>query len=334
MNRREWLIGAGAAVGAGLSRFPDGWAAPAGAPKRSLLFFTKSSGFEHPAIKRTDGQLGHAERILTELGAQHGFEVTCTKDGSLFTPENLAKYDAFAFYTTGDLTTAGTDKNPPMTAAGKAALLDAIRNGKGFVGTHSATDTFHSEPLTEEARYVNHGEQVDPYVAMIGAEFIRHDKQQVAKMIVTDPKFPGFGDLGSGFELMEEWYSAQGLCAEPARAARAGDDGDGGKRLPRRPFPATWARMHGKGRVFYTSMGHREDVWTNPRFQSIFLGGIAWAVGNAMADVTPNLRRTAPRAAEPAPSERLGAESTARRWLRGPAGMRERVLSARVADAG
>src|SRR5262245_36711026 len=119
MNRRELLAGAAAV---GLSQFPLGWVA-AGAPPRHILFLTKSSGFEHPVIHREGGQLGLAERTLTELGAKHGFEVTCSKDGSLFTPENLAKYDAFVFYTTGDLTQSGADKQPPMTPEGKAAFL-------------------------------------------------------------------------------------------------------------------------------------------------------------------------------------------------------------------
>ena len=48
--------------------------------------------------------------------------------------------------------------------------------------------------------------------------------------------------------------------------------------LPAPPYPATWARMHGKGRVFYTSMGHREDVWTNEKFQQVALGGFSWVL--------------------------------------------------------
>ncbi len=69
----------------------------------------------------------------------------------------------------------------------------------------------------------------------------------------------------------------------------------------RPPYPATWARMHGKGRVFYTSMGHREDVWTNPIFQQIALGGIAWAMRNVDADVTPNIATVTPHADDYAP---------------------------------
>src|SRR5271163_4428279 len=113
------------------------------APKK-ILFFSKSSGFEHDMIKRKGGELSKAEKILAELGAKNNIEFTFTKDGSTFTPENIVKYDAFFFYTTGDLTEPGTDKNPPMSQEGKAALFAAIHKGKGFIGTHSATDTFHS----------------------------------------------------------------------------------------------------------------------------------------------------------------------------------------------
>ncbi len=64
----------------------------------------------------------------------------------------------------------------------------------------------------------------------------------------------------------------------------------------RPPFPATYARMHDKGRVFYTSFGHREDIWTNPKVQEVVLGGIAWALRNIDADVTPNIDQVTPKA--------------------------------------
>lgn len=116
-------------------------AAPA---TKHILFFSKSSGFEHSAIKCANGQMSFAAKVLDELAPTNHFEFTFTKDGTVFTPENIAKYDAFFFYTTGDLTERGTDGNPPMSKEGKAAFLQAIYQGKGFIGTHSATDTFHS----------------------------------------------------------------------------------------------------------------------------------------------------------------------------------------------
>lgn len=297
MNRRDFLsrTGIAAAAGLGLSAFPTGWASAADGRKKRILFFTKSSGFEHPAIKITNGMPGYGERILRELADKHGFEVTATKDGTVFTPENIAKYDAFFFYTTGDLTTPGTDKQPPMTPEGKAAFLEAIRSGKGFIGSHSATDTFHfqPDPADRSARLVAHGDAVDPYVKMIGAEFISHGAQQKSKMTVVDPSFPGFKGVDS-FTMHEEWYTLKDYQPNLHVLLVQETEGMTGPLYQRRPYPATWARMHGRGRVFYTSMGHRDDVWENPTFQSILLGGISWALRNVDADVTPNLTKVTP----------------------------------------
>lgn len=282
----------------GLSLTAGAWGAEAKTKLRKVLFFSKSSGYEHSVIKRTGGEPSFAEKILAELGPKNGIEFTFSKDGSLFTKDYLAQFDAYFFYTTGDLTAPGTDKNPPMTPAGKAAFLDTIKNGKGFIGTHSAADTFHTnEPegfdtKNRAPRYHNYGEAADPYVRMIGAEFIIHGQQQKSKMLVTDSKFPGMSQ--EGFEWMEEWYSLKDFSDNLHVLLVQETAGMTGEPYQRAPYPATWARMHGEGRVFYTSMGHREDVWTNPVFQKILFGGIAWTVRNADADVTPNLLKAAP----------------------------------------
>ena len=143
---------------------------------------------------------------------------------------------------------------------------------------------------------------------MIGAEFIKHGAQQKAPMRVADPKFPGLNNAGASFELHEEWYSLKDFAKNLHVILVQETGGMTGNEYKRPPFPATWARMHGKGRVFYTSMGHREDVWTNPLFQEILFGGISWAVGNVNADVTPNLEKVAPGAAElpPVPAPESG----------------------------
>ena len=170
---------------------------------RKILFFTKSAGFEHSVIKKPGEAPSHAEKVLMELAKKNGWEVTHSKDGSLFTKESIAKFDAFFFYTTGDLTQAGKDKQPPMSREGKGALLEAIRNGKGFIGSHCAADTFH----TAGSRFQANGDKSDPYLLMIGGEFIHHGKQQKTRMICSDPKFPGAAAAGAGFDMMEEWYS-------------------------------------------------------------------------------------------------------------------------------
>ncbi|MCS6863094.1 MAG: ThuA domain-containing protein, partial [Abditibacteriales bacterium] len=135
---------------------------------------------------------------------------------------------------------------------------------------------------------------VDSFIAMIGGEFSGHGAQQKAMMRVADPKFPGCEGL-KDFELLEEWYGFRNFAKDLHVILIQETQGMQGRDYQRPPYPATWARGHGKGRVFYTSMGHREDVWTNPIFQQILLGGIAWAVGNVKADVTPNIEKVTPQ---------------------------------------
>ncbi len=145
------------------------------ASKKRVLYFTRSAGFEHSVVKRNGAALSHSEKELIEMGKRRGFEVECTKDGRVF-DSDLGRFDAIAFYATGDLTQPAKDDSPPMTAAGKRKLLDAIAAGKGFVGLHSATDTFHSKGPRNENQA-----EVDPYIAMLGGEFVAHGQQQEAQ---------------------------------------------------------------------------------------------------------------------------------------------------------
>jgi uncharacterized protein len=299
MNRREMLKwSAAAAATLGVSRLPLGWAASADAPKRRILMYTKSEGYQHDVVRRGKNDARSlAEEIVTDLGAKHGFDVTCTKDGRVFLPENLAKYDGFLFETQGDLTKLGVDKQPPMLPEGKKALLEAIAGGKGFVGSHCASDTFHSPG----PRNRNVGaDKRDPYIRMLGGEFIIHGAQQKAWMRVVDHDFPGAKKL-KDFELMEEWYSLKNFAPDIHVILVQDTDTMKGKDYKRPSYPATWARKHHKGKVFFTSMGHRDDVWKNPMFQGLLLGGLSWTLGNVQADIPPNLEQVAPKAAELAP---------------------------------
>jgi uncharacterized protein len=292
------------AAALGPALFPAAHAAD-GPPMKKVLFFTKSSGFEHDAIKlkMKDGRPGYAYGVLTDLGTKNNIAFTFSKDGSQFTPQYLAQFDAFLFYTTGDLTLAKNnekdgDGNPPMTPAGKAAFLQAIAHGKGFVGVHSATDTYHSPGNKEHGpeRNLDDGDRADAYVKMIGAEFIKHGAQQKTHLIVADPKFPGISAVPADFGPVEEWYSLKDFSADLHVLLVQDTAGMTGADYARPPYPETWARMQGQGRVFYTSMGHREDMWNNPVFQSVLLGGLNWALRRVDADLTPNLAQVAPQA--------------------------------------
>jgi len=268
------------------------------APKRKILFFSKSSGYEHSVISYKSGQPSYAEKILLDLGEKNNWEFTFSKDGSKFSKDYLNQFDAVFFYTTGDLCSPGTDKNPPMSQEGKQALFDYVRGGKGFIGTHSAADTFHTANEANKGpdRYENHGDKADPYVRFLGAEFIIHGAQQAATNKVIDPKFPGFEKVGAEFNFQEEWYSLKDFAKDLHVLTVIDAPAMKGDPYKRPAYPTTWARHEGNGRVFYTAMGHREDVWTNPTFQEILVGGVKWALGDVKADVPPNLEKAAPEA--------------------------------------
>lgn len=300
MNRRSFLRTTTAATLAGWATHRT---ARAAAPARKILFFSKSSGYEHEVISYKKGQPSFAEKVLAELGAKNHWTFTFSKDGSLFAPAYLAQFDAVFFYTTGNLCEPGTDGQPAMSPEGKQALLDYVAGGKGFIGTHSASDTFHTNNESKKGpeRYRNFGDVADPYVKFIGGEFIKHGAQQSATMRVVDAKFPGLAAHAAGFALQEEWYSLKDFRPDLHVLLLQETETMKGIEYERPAYPATWARKHGKGRVFYTSMGHREDVWTSPIFQDILTGGVSWAVGNVEADVTPNLDAVAPKWAQNPP---------------------------------
>jgi type 1 glutamine amidotransferase len=135
---------------------------------------------------------------------------------------------------------------------------------------------------------------------MLGGEFISHGPQQKARMVIlASPTFPGLDGaarVGQAFELNDEWYSLKNFPDDLHVILVQDTQGMKGKDYERPPYPATWARRHDKGRVFYTSMGHREDVWTNPKFQKILLGGLAWAMGDVQAETPANMTKAAPGA--------------------------------------
>jgi type 1 glutamine amidotransferase len=224
------------------------------------------------------------------MGEWAGFDVECTQDGGIF-ERSLDGYDAIAFFTSGDLS-ASEGNGRAMSAAGKQGLLEAVAAGKGFVGFHSATDCFHSKGARGEVQT-----EVDPYIAMLGGEFVTHGAEQEASLIIAS-RFPGVDRIGcaEGIAFTDEWYAQKNfakdlhvILVQETKLMR-------GECYRRPDYPNTWARRHGQGRVFYTALGHRADIWTNPFFQAITLGGIAWALGNVAAQAEPNLAQVTPNA--------------------------------------
>jgi hypothetical protein len=280
MKRRDALQSLGALV-------LGGSAALAAVPLRRaprVLFFSRSVLFEHPVVRRQGRQLSLAERLFTEMAGRAGIEVQCAKDGGVF-DGNLDRYAAVVSYTCGKpaelAKPGGKDGSQPMTERGWKNLDAAVRGGKPFLAIHPGIW------LLPEA---------------VGADCLGHGSQQAARIRVVSPRFPGAAELGDSFSLLEEWFSLVRF-AKDLHVILVQDCAGMNRQKPidrrcydRPPFPATWARLHGKGRVFYTSMGHREDVWAGKFFEQIVIGGLCWALGRLPADITPNIDRVAPQA--------------------------------------
>lgn len=226
---------------------------PSGAPLR-VLVVTHTEGFRHssiPVAEATIGALGQSSGLFTTQFCRTAGDVA-----RMLTPAALAGVDAIVFAnTTGNL---GVPDLP--------AMLRWIAEGHGFAGMHSASDTYHDAPA---------------YLDMLGNEFLTHGEQTTVEALVETPAHPASSPLGQRFRVFDEIYRFArpnrgsvtmllSLDRYPADGlADAGQPGD---------LPLAWARSHGQGRVFYTALGHREDVWQNALYQQHVLGGIRWVL--------------------------------------------------------
>jgi type 1 glutamine amidotransferase len=235
--------------------------------KKRLLVITESKGFQHDCVKRKDGKLSLVEKTLTELGDKNNFEVVCSQDSrKAITAENLKNFDAVFFYTTGEL---------PLSDTQKADFLQFIRSGKGFAGSHSATDTFY---------------KWSDYGKLIGGYFDGHPWHKKISVIVEDKKHPATKHLGDSFTITDEIYQFKApydrsklhvLMRMDMKDEKPGNRKDNDNAL-------SWTHEYGKGRVFYTALGHRDEVWKDERFRKHVIGGLRYVFGLEKADAKPS----------------------------------------------
>lgn len=236
--------------------------AQAQAPKK-LLVVTVTKGFRHSSIET-------AEKVLADLGAKSGaFTVDLVKTDEdmavKMTAAALKAYDGFVFAnTTGAL---------PLPD--KVAFLNEIKAGKAFIGMHAASDTFHA----------NNG--VDPFLEMLGGEFQGHGAQVGVECLVKDKTHPSCKHLGESYCIQqEEIYLLKNYDSKKVRDLLILDKHPNNKKQLGH-FPVTWCKAYGQGKVFYTTLGHREDVWENELYRKHILGGVKWALGLEPGESAP-----------------------------------------------
>jgi uncharacterized protein len=224
-----------------------------GAERPNLLYFTRSAGYRHEVIPASID-------VMRQLGEEPPrFAVVQTEDAAVFSHDNLSRFGAVMFYTTGEL---------PLGDAGKAALVDFVRGGGGFLGVHSATDTFYEWPQ---------------YGRLIGGYFDQHPWHQTVRIEIADRASPLVGFLGESITLADEIYQIRDFDPAGSHVLLRLDPASVDLTRPnvhRHPYgwPLAWTRRYGEGRVFYTALGHEEAVWRHPGFGRMLRAAVMWAM--------------------------------------------------------
>jgi type 1 glutamine amidotransferase len=212
----------------------------AGAPQPRALVVSETAGFHHPSIPA-------ARAALQRLGDDSpDFDIVAVASSRSLTAAALRRAQAVVFLsTTGELR---------MGKPGLRRLLRWIRAGGAFVGLHAASNTFAAEP---------------EFARMLGAQFKAHPFVGRGRVIVTDRRHPATRGLPRSFVIDDEFYVFE---TNPRRRAHVL-----ARRATTADEPLVWWRREGRGRVFYSALGHPDSAWTDPNNLRLVEDGLRWA---------------------------------------------------------
>ena len=171
--------------------------------------------------------------------------------------------------------TSSSDESPDVSGgedlddSQKADLLSFVHDdGKGFIGMHTAGDCNY--------KWADYGE-------MVGGYFDQHPWHQSVRIEVVDPTDPLVSFLGPSLQIEDEIYQIRDFDDRTSHVLLRLDEASVDvtrSNVHRRPYgwPLAWTRAYGRGRVFYTALGHEQAVWADPRYQRMLLNAILWAI--------------------------------------------------------
>lgn len=209
-----------------------------------VLVFSKTLGYRHTSIR--EGKLA-----LIALGQQSGFAVDTTENAEDIVSERLAEVHAVVF-----LSTTGNVLNSTQ----ERALQQFVEGGGGFMGIHAAADTEYDWPW---------------YGQMLGGYFKSHPKTQQARLVRVKPF--GRALLPNPWLRTDEWYNYRGL-SKKIRVLFEVDESSyvGGENGVHHPI--SWTNRMGKGRIFYTGMGHTPESFADENFLSHLRDGMEFVL--------------------------------------------------------
>jgi type 1 glutamine amidotransferase len=230
-----------------------------------LILVTQSLGYVHDVVKHDAGP-SRVQRTLEQIGKESGFfTVETIEDVKLLTPQKLREARLIVFYTTGEL---------PFTDEQYDAFENWIKSGGGLLGIHCATDTLANHPR---------------YPKLIGATFDSHPwgQDQTVTVKVHDASWAACKPFAPESALQEEIYQFKDFEPTQVRVLISLDMEKTALKYPIH-IPIAWAKNYGQGKVFYTSLGHRDETWASPKFQAHLLGALQWLLDLDKQDATPN----------------------------------------------
>lgn len=223
-------------------------------PPARLLVVTHTAGFRHDSIPTAEATL----RELGEVSRLYSVEYCRTADDvqRRMTQAGLGSVDGVFF-----ANTTGSIGIPDV-----GAFLQWVGAGHAFLGAHSASDTYHDEPA---------------FLDMLGGEFLSHGRIVATEVRVDDPTHPTVAHFAPRFQIEDELYRFTRFNRSRVTMLLTMDrnPADGvGEAGAAVDLPVAWYRTFGTGRVFYTSLGHRNEVWRDSRFRQHVLEAIRWAL--------------------------------------------------------
>jgi type 1 glutamine amidotransferase len=271
--------------------------------KKHVLVVTVTKGFRH-------GSIPVAEKTIEALGESTGewdtdFVRTDEEMAAKMTAAGLKKFDAVVFANTTGV----------LPLPDPQGFLDYIKAGHGFAAMHSGSDTFHEWPGGPKG-------EVSAYVDMLGGEFLTHHAQCAITPHIADASSPALkgvvkmktaitkeeldarnvqkeGSVTNGkvWKVFDEIYLLKNN--DPANVHTLlwldayPNDGSPEANKPGIHL-ISWTKAYGTGRVFYTELGHRDEVWKDPIYQKHVTGGLEFALGLAKGSTKPgNVSATA-----------------------------------------
>jgi len=244
------------------------------ARKRVLAWADVRYGYQHDVISHA---LATIERLGYESGAFDTFIRTDSQPitkrpisfgpnigiatGENFLARNLLDFDAILFFGVREI---------ELTPEQRSDLMSFVKeDGKGFVVVHSGITAFLSWPEFGE---------------MLGGRFDEHPwNVTTAKIVVEDPGFPAMKGFPSSLLLRDEHYQLKAFSRQNVQVLATLDPSSLDLKAPLvhrtdGDFPVAWAKTYGKGRVFYSTLGHLPEVWDNPAIQRMYFEALRWAL--------------------------------------------------------